>query len=152
MMYCTNDWYSCGLPQEHPLRLLLRHSHAPRSRNLFWLQSFGDQSLAYRSPCASWLDFCRSCPLRFSFFQRGSLFQPSINHRASSNFCICVRSENCSLFRQSNAWRINSHAPLVSRDPYPDCVVYASMLHEVTLDQNYWFRGCDADHKIQHHF
>ena len=88
----------------------------------------------------------RPARLLFSLFQRGSLlFQPRINHRASCNFGVFVRSRNCFLFRQSTDRKINSHAPLPSRDPYPDCVANASMLHVVILDQNWWFI-CDDHH------
>jgi hypothetical protein len=79
-------------------------------------------------------DFCSSCRLRFSFFQRGSLFQPSINHRASGYFCVFARSENCHLFRQPIAWKINSRAPLLSFDPFSDHVANASVFHELILD------------------
>ena len=33
-----------------------------------------------------------------------------------------MRSENGSLFRQHIAWKMNSHTPLFSRDPYSDRV------------------------------
>src|SRR5262249_56367320 len=60
--------------------------------------------------------------------------QPSINHRASSNFRVFARSQNRPLFRQHIAWRMNSHAPSLSFDAYLDHVANASMLHAISLD------------------
>jgi hypothetical protein len=84
--------------------------------------------------------------LLLSFFQRGTLFfQPRINHRASCSFGVFVRSGNCFLYRQSIPSRINSHAPVLSRDPYPEYVANASVFHHMILDQN-WRFICDDDH------
>src|SRR5262249_33053022 len=69
--------------------------------------------------------------LLFSFFSadRCCFSQELIIERAVASASLCV-PRNCSLFRQAIAQRINSHAPLLSRDPYSDCVVNASMLHK----------------------
>jgi hypothetical protein len=92
--------------------------------------------------------------LMFGFVGADRFSQPRIDHWASCDFCIFARSENCPLYWKLIAWSINGDAPLLSRNSYSDRVPNASMpmLHKIDLNPNRRFFGCDADHKIQHHF
>jgi hypothetical protein len=67
-------------------------------------------------------------------FSADRFFQPGIDHRASCNFCIFARAENCPLLWQGIAWRIDRRAPLSWRDSYSDRVANSSMVHEVIVE------------------
>jgi len=51
-------------------------------------------------------------------------------------FCVFARSENPLLFGKAIAWRMQGNAPLLSLDPYVDCVPNTPVFHENSLDQN----------------